>query len=47
MQDHPLSYQSNPAQERCDKAAYELRLMLGTKIVDYGKILSILESKDS
>lgn len=47
MQDHSLAYESNPAQERCDKAAYELRLMLGKKVVDYGKILSILESKDS
>lgn len=32
-------------QERCTRAAFELRLMLGRGCVDFGKILEILETK--
>lgn len=37
----------NQAQERCDKAAYELRIMMGNQVIDLCRILKILESKDS
>lgn len=39
--------ESNPAQEKCDKAAFELRLMMGNGCIDYAKILRILEAKAS
>jgi len=32
-------------QERCARAAFELRLMLGNGCVDFGRILDILEHK--
>jgi hypothetical protein len=33
------------AQEKCDKAAYELRIMLGNGCIDFRRILEILEQK--
>jgi hypothetical protein len=35
----------NEGQERCARAAFELRLMLGNGCVDFSKILGILETK--
>lgn len=37
---HPDSYES-----RCQRAAYELRLMLGTGVLNLPMILAILEEK--